>query len=164
MLLVLAGACKQPAERGATGPVGVDAADFTLPDLDGKPVTLSSFKGNKPVMIDFWASWCAPCQRTLPHVDAINSKYGTQVEVLAVSLDNKKEDAQIFIRDKGYKMRVLWLDGTDPTTQKIVEAYNVGPIPNLIFIDKQGKIQSNVTGAHDEAQIMDELKKIGVGS
>lgn len=163
-LVALGAGCLTRTARQAPGPgTGKDAPDFTLQDLNGQEVTLSSFQGKKAVMIDFWATWCPPCKKTLPHVEAIHQQHRDQVEVLAISLDDSQDDVRRFVQEKGYSFRVLWLDTTRPDHQKIASDYKVEGIPHLLFIDKDGKIRSDVQGQHSEKQLLAELKTVGVG-
>ena len=162
-LMALGAGCYTRAARQAPGSgVGEEAPDFTLPDLKGQEVTLSSFRGKKAVMIDFWASWCAPCLTTLPHVQTVHEKYGDQVEVLAISLDDSEDEVARFVGEQGFSFRVLWVGGS-PEHAKVIEDYKVEGIPRLVLIDKEGKIASDVSGSHNEKQLLSELKAVGVG-
>jgi thiol-disulfide isomerase/thioredoxin len=71
--------------------IGNQAPDFKATDLNEQVVTLSQFKGNRLVLLDFWASWCVPCRKNLPHVKAVYEKYHLKgLEVIAVSVDEKR--------------------------------------------------------------------------
>jgi len=74
--------------------------DFTLPGLDGKPVSLSQFKG-KPVLINLWASWCAPCVKEFPSLERLVDHYKGDIVVLAVSHDHNRDDLDSFIKAFG---------------------------------------------------------------
>jgi peroxiredoxin len=73
-------------------PAGAQAPDFTRPSLDGKPVTLSAARG-KLVLLDFWASWCAPCIVELPHLIDLQKRYRDRLQVIGVSMDDRKSNA-----------------------------------------------------------------------
>jgi peroxiredoxin len=73
-------------------PGGMTAPDFTRPALDGKPVTLSAARG-KLVLLDFWASWCAPCLVELPHLVDLKKRNAGQLEIIGVSMDDAKTNA-----------------------------------------------------------------------
>jgi thiol-disulfide isomerase/thioredoxin len=149
-----AGGGAPPTDASASG-----APDFTLTDLQGNQVSLSDFTGQKAVMIDFWASWCGPCKRAMPHTQKVHDDYGDQVQVLAISLDGSKEEASNFIQSEGYTFTVLW----DAKVQDVAEQYSVTGIPHMVFIDKDGNIADTLTGAGGEGAVLDKLKSIGVG-
>ncbi|MCX7992687.1 MAG: TlpA family protein disulfide reductase [Fimbriimonadales bacterium] len=116
-------------------PVGTEAPDFRLETLEGKVIALSKLRG-KPVFIDFWATWCGPCRRALPHTQKLAEKYGKDAHILAVNL---KEDAEIvrnFLQQNNYTFTVpMDTDGV------VATAYRVRGIPHFVLIDAQGKIQ-----------------------
>ena len=111
------------------------APDFTLPDLDGKPVQLSSFRG-KTVVLNFWASWCAPCREEMPSLAklAIIMKDRKDVAFVTVSVD---EDTSA-VKDT---LRVLI--ATDPEAK---EALGDGPIPFAVLLDPEQKVVRDLYG------------------
>ncbi len=135
-----------------------DAPDFTLNDLDGQSVTLSSLKG-KTVIVDFWATWCGPCKKSFPGMKKIVEKFSgdDNVKFLFVntweSVPNKKENAKKFITENNYPFRVL-LD----TENEIVGKFKVQGIPTKFIIDKNGKIRFKSVGfAGTDDALVDEL-------
>lgn len=116
--------------------------DFSLIDLSGKTVTLSSFR-NKVIILDFWASWCAPCLAAFPHMQEIVKKYQKDSSVVFLfintaeqsSLQKMKATASKIMRDKEYDFRIL-LD--HQRTAGL--AYKVNYIPETFVIDKKGNI------------------------
>ena len=122
--------------KGTT--VGYAAINFTLPDLDGKNVTLSSYKG-KYVLVDFWASWCGPCRAENPAVAAAYQKYKAKgFDVLGVSLDQNKDKWKQAVE----KDNLTWTHVSDLKgwQNEVAQKYGVTSIPFNVLLDKDGKI------------------------
>jgi peroxiredoxin len=120
--------------------VGKQAPEISLPDTDGKEVTLSSFRG-KYVLVDFWASWCGPCRRENPNVvDAFNKFRGKNFTILGVSLDRpgQKDNWLRAIKDDN----LTWTHISDLKfwQSEVVPLYNVQSIPFNVLVDPQGKV------------------------
>ena len=115
-------------------------ADFTLPTLDGKQVKLSDVVAkNKITMVDFWASWCGPCRMEMPHVVQAYSKFrGKGLEIVGVSLDEKKEDWENAVKDMG----LGWIQASDLKGWECSAArlYQVQGIPACVLINQKGEI------------------------
>ncbi|WP_316825949.1 TlpA disulfide reductase family protein [Pedobacter miscanthi] len=121
--------------------IGSMAKDFSLPDTSGETVSLSAYRG-KYVLLDFWASWCAPCREDNPHLKSAYSKYKPKgFEILSVSLDvaAAKKKWLKAIHDDGIG---AWTHIADlqSVTNKAVELYGVQGIPQNFLIDPSGKI------------------------
>lgn len=154
---------QQPGQQiqKATGMPGVGdiAPDFTMNDVNGKPVSLSSFKG-KYVLVDFWASWCGPCRRENPAVVAAYNKFKNKnFTILGVSLDEKKENWVKAIADD----KLEWTQISDLLywNSKAVELYKFGEmgIPYNILLDPQGKIiATGLRGSALENKLAEVLK------
>ena len=130
--------------------IGQPAPEISLPDLNGNTTTLSSLKG-KLVLIDFWATWSAPCVKEQPELKAIYDKHRNQVkaekfEILGVSLDKSKEHWQ-----KGVaRFKINWLQLSDLKYWKsqVAKDYAITELPFNVLIDEQGKIIAiNLHGA-----------------
>jgi peroxiredoxin len=137
--------------------VGATAPDFTLPDVKGNSIALSSLRG-KYVLVDFWASWCGPCRQENPNVvKAYNQFKDKGFTVLGVSLDQKKEDWEKAIAaDKLTWTHVSDLKYWDNAAAKL---YGIQAIPASYLLDKEGKIiGKNLRGAELEAKLKEVLK------
>lgn len=137
---------KERIERMMKTQGGAKAPDFTLPDVNGNPVTMSAVKG-KIKIIDFWASWCGPCRLNNPELKKIYEEFrGKGLVIIGVSLDEEREDWQMAIEDDGLDwVNVSSLKGWDC---EIVRLYNVKGVPALFILDENNNIIA--TGLRDE--------------
>ena len=129
---------QQQAQPGSDNWVGKPAPELSLPDANGRTVSLSSFKG-KYLLVDFWASWCGPCRAENPNVvKAYNEFKGKNFAILGVSLDKEKDAWQKAIHDD----QLTWTHVSDLKwwKSKAVETFNFEGIPFNVLIDPQGKV------------------------
>ncbi|MCX5781467.1 MAG: TlpA disulfide reductase family protein [Elusimicrobia bacterium] len=116
------------------------APDFTLSDLNGNKVSLSSQKGNV-VFLDFWATWCPPCRASIPEVEKTFEKYkGKNVVFYGINLENDANAVKNFVQKMGIKYTVLVDDN------KVGREYGVQGIPAFYIIDQEGKIAERYVG------------------
>ncbi|WP_043930717.1 peroxiredoxin family protein [Bacillus sp. EB01] len=133
---------------------GVKAPDFELKTLKGGTVKLSELKGKK-VMLNFWATWCAPCKKEMPDMQKLHEEASEDLVILAVNIDPQL-DVQGFIDENGITFPIL-LDEED----KVNQQYQVVSIPTSFFIDSNGVIQEKFIGAmpHDAmVQYVEDLQ------
>ena len=136
----------QNTEQGATGshPSPTAAPDFTVYDKDGNAVKLSDFRG-KPVVLNFWASWCGPCQSEMPDFNEKHKELGDEIHFLMVNLTDsakEKENALALITQKGYTFPVYF-----DTDISAANAYYVSSIPATYFINAEGHLVARASGA-----------------
>lgn len=114
------------------------APDFSASTLDGRTVTLAEFRGQKNVVVSFWATWCGPCRMEMPGLTEFYKKNHTEAsdfEILAVSIDEDPKEASEFATNQKLAFPVL-VD----SRHKVADAYDVQGIPTMFVIDKTGKI------------------------
>ena len=119
---------------------GTAAPDFTLNDIDGNPVSLSSFRGRQVVLI-FWASWCPDCREEVPALQELQAKVNPEkVVFVSVSFDRKEEAFREYVREN--KMGGVQLfDAAGKKDSAVAANYHVRWIPSLYLIDADGKIR-----------------------
>lgn len=115
--------------------VGSYAPTFTLTDINGNERRLNDL--NKPVLINFWASWCGPCQQETPDLVRLYKKYSGQFEIAAVNvtINDKEENARAFTRSYNMNFPVLF-----DRKGEVAETYRIMGLPTNVFVDKEGKI------------------------
>jgi peroxiredoxin len=148
LLLVLLAACTKSNQPGTA------AADFTLKDLNGKSVTLSDFKG-KPVLIEFWATWCPPCRLSVPGLEKLHKRYSSKgLVVLGISVDQEWDTVKTFAAENGVTYTVL--KGDDD----VITKYQVRTIPMLIIMNKEGNIAKRYLGFDDEEALDKDIQSV----
>jgi cytochrome c biogenesis protein CcmG, thiol:disulfide interchange protein DsbE len=137
----------RPAEQSALPP-----ADFPMKQLDGAPLRLSDYRG-KVLLIDFWASWCPPCRKEIPHLVAWQDKYGGRgLQVIGIAMDDNPETAEKFSRE--FKMNYPVVAGS----AKLAERFGgVLGLPVNIVIGRDGRVISKHLGEVDLSTLEHEL-------
>lgn len=148
---------KAVVERGSLSP----ASDFTLPDLGGRPVSLSDLKDNV-IVLDFWATWCGPCIAEVPVFNRLHEKYaGRGMKMVGVAIrSGSAQEIRSFV-DK-YQMKYPILIGDE----EVVEQYQVIGLPTTYLIGKDFKIYKRYFGAVPEkdAALEQEIEKLLAGN
>jgi peroxiredoxin len=135
------------------------APDFSAFTLDGRTVSLADFRGQKKVVVAFWASWCGPCRLEMPSLIQFyknNHSDSSDFEILAVSIDEDPKDAANFATAMKLNFPVL----VDPR-QKMANAYGVEGIPTMFIIDKAGKVIFGRAG-YDATMDYQLIRELGI--
>lgn len=132
-----------PGLANALQPGDMAPAFERVPLHGGQPIALKHYRG-KVVMVDFWASWCAPCRKSMPYFNELRARYRKQgFEILAVNLDGRIEQALRFLRDYPVDYPVVHDSGTLP------ERYGLQVMPTSYIIDRQGRVHDIHYGYKD---------------
>lgn len=147
-----------PEETVASETEPPKAPDFVALDAEGNEVKLSDYFG-KPIVLNFWASWCGPCTSEMPAFQSAFEEYGQDVQFMMVNLTDgtyeTKQSAEAFIQQKGYTFPIFF----DPY-YGAVQAYGVSTIPATFFIDAEGHIVAQVTGRIMPLQLQGYLQQL----
>jgi thiol-disulfide isomerase/thioredoxin len=128
-----------PGKPKQTAKADNRAPDFTLTALDGASMTLSSLQG-KPVVIDFWGSWCPPCLQSMNDMVPLSERFHGRVAFLGVALNDTKADVARIQQEKMVSYPLLL--GTD----QVAKAYQIAGVPTIVVLDREGKIVSRESG------------------
>ncbi|HZL09794.1 MAG TPA: TlpA disulfide reductase family protein [Prolixibacteraceae bacterium] len=146
---------KEIVEEQKKTSIGAVAPDFTMNDPEGKPIQLSSLQG-QIVLVDFWASWCAPCRQENPNVVKLYEQYHDKgFEIIGVSLDRTKEEWVKAIKDD----KLNWIHVSDLQfwQNSAAQLYGVNSIPQSFLLDKEGKIIGKGLRGEELAKKLNEL-------
>lgn len=142
-------------ERTALIQVGDDAPDFALVDMNGEKHQLSDYKG-QGVFLNFWGTWCKPCEREFPIMDEQYQVYKDKgLEILAVNVGESDFSVQKFVDRKGLSFPVL-IDHN----KSVMETYKINPLPTTLLINPEGKIEKVITGEMSEEMIKEYMEQI----
>lgn len=121
--------------------IGEKARDFALPGTSGETISLASQRG-RVVLINFWATWCGPCQEELPELDRLQNKFRERgLSILAISVDNEPENVKAFLKKYDIKLLGLW-----DRNKKTAEAYAVEAMPSSYLVDRDGVVRAIYRG------------------
>ncbi|MDA8387595.1 MAG: TlpA disulfide reductase family protein [Nitrospiraceae bacterium] len=120
------------------------APDFSLKTVNGKAYALSAYRG-KPVLLNFWATWCPACREELPSLVKLARKYKGKLQVLSVSIDSPAGPLKEYLGNHPLPFPVL----SDPNREVAFDLYAVFGLPATFLIDKNGNLIERVYGAQD---------------
>jgi cytochrome c biogenesis protein CcmG/thiol:disulfide interchange protein DsbE len=141
----------------ATSPtaVGALAPDFSLADLDGNPIHLSELRG-RPVVVNFWASWCGPCVEEFPLLREAAVEHAEDgLAIVGIVYDDRSEAARDFMRRNG----ATWPAAMDPG-QRVAQAYGIIGPPETFFIGRDGTIVARQFGQFSAGSLDEKLAAI----
>lgn len=149
-------------ERPASALLGQPAPDFGLPivagpgSAEGDRVLLSGLAG-RVVVLDFWASWCGPCRRSIPALNQVHERYGSRVEILGINIETGLPPAAVreAHRDFGARFRSL-----QDEQHRAQSAYAVDSIPMLVVIDRRGTVRWVERGVPDPEEVAARLDEL----
>jgi thiol-disulfide isomerase/thioredoxin len=149
--------------KNFTGVISGDeklAPEFSLYTLDGDEIRLSDYAG-KIVILDFWATWCPPCRKSIPDLISIQNEYKDDLIIIGISLDQPSTQGELqpFIESYGINYPIVL------GTLEVVEAYgNIQAIPTSFTIDREGKIINKHIGLVPKSTLVEEIEAILNGS
>ncbi|MFY0536137.1 TlpA disulfide reductase family protein [Nannocystis pusilla] len=125
----------------------------------GTTVDLAAMRG-KLVLVDFWASWCEPCRRELPELEALYKRHqASGLELVGVSMDEARGDAEAFLRDVPVSFPMIFDEG-----QALAKSWSPPKMPTLYVVDKDGKIVKVIAGEVKVAELEAEVtQRLGGG-
>lgn len=157
--LMGSGMDEMPEMPEETDLTGKEPPAFTAQDLQGRDVPLGDFRG-KPLVLDFWATWCPPCLRELPILNELHAEYADQgLQIVAVSSDRSLAEVTGFLEETKLDFTVLWLP--PDREREVSEAYGITGIPRTLYIDADWTVRVDDTGLHEKSHMLDSLEAIG---
>jgi cytochrome c biogenesis protein CcmG/thiol:disulfide interchange protein DsbE len=137
--------------------VGDAPPDVAMTTLAGKPISLASLRG-KVALIDFWASWCAPCKEEMPFLESLHKKHGSSgLVIVGVSVDSDRGKADRFIRDLKVTFPIV-----HDEKHAVADQYEPPRMPTSFILDREGKVRFVHAGYHkdDAAKIAREVAQL----
>ncbi len=132
-----------------------DGSSFSLTDLDGKPVRLADLRG-RAIWINFWASWCPPCQAETPTIRSMDEKYrDLGLTIVAIQVQQTVEDGRAYADRYGLQFTI----GAD-VSAAVFRTYRVFALPTQFFVDPEGVIRTVVNGPLDDASAASLIEAI----
>ena len=151
------GAISKRNENRPDPQVGSPAPDFQLEALSGDAVRLSDFRG-KPVLINFWATWCGPCRLEMPAIESRFEEHKSDLVVLGINFDESASDVRAFVQELGLTFTILLDPGGE--VQKL---YKIRGYPTTYLVDADGVVRIQHIGVMTQDQLDGYLSQVGVG-
>lgn len=145
-----------PAPPKSAPIVGASAISFDLTTLDGKAAALESFHG-KPLVINFFASWCDPCRDEMPLINELAAKAGANYQVLGIAVD----DSRAAVNEYAKEAKLTFPIALD-LNSVVKRAYRIFGPPATFFVDGQGVVRDIVLGPITTERIKEAAKKVGI--
>lgn len=147
------------AEVGASGS-SPTTERRQAPELEGQwlvppPVRLAELRG-KPVVINFWASWCVPCREEAPELARFDRELRGRAQLVGVDFQDSKQDALAFVREFGWRFPNV----RDPQG-KLASRYGLAGLPTTYVLDRQGRIARTLTGAQTYEKLRQAVEEVG---
>lgn len=140
---------KQRQEESLAQGVDTSSSDFTLFDINGNPLSLSSLRG-KWVVLDFWATWCGPCIASMPHLKEYYKKYAGKFEIVGIANQSEEATWVKMVKD----MELPWINVINPQNsakeKDLTNAYGIEGFPTYIILNKEGKIHKEYLDAQPD--------------
>jgi thiol-disulfide isomerase/thioredoxin len=144
-----------PEERAAAKPPGSAAPAFVLPDLQGNPVALDSFRG-RPTLLNFWATWCPPCRAEMPDLQSLADGREDCLNVVGIAIGSgDAAEVGAFVRERG--LRYPMLLGND----QIGADYEIRTIPRSVLLDSSGNEAAHWDGPIDRKAVRAAVHALG---
>ncbi|WP_203333871.1 thiol-disulfide oxidoreductase ResA [Planococcus beigongshangi] len=164
ILIVMAGAIIFTIYNGVTQEksdllkVGDEAPDFALTDLNGERHQLSEYKG-QGVFVNFWGTWCKPCEKEFPLMEEQYQVYKDQgVQILAVNIAQSDYEVEQYAEQKNLTFPIV-ID----KDKSVMNTYNIRPLPTTILVNPEGNIVKIITGEMSEEDIISYMEQIKPG-
>lgn len=131
------------------------AMNIELKGINVASTTLDSLRDERPVYLNFWAPWCAPCVEELPDIDAMYEKYGDQINFAAVAVHAEGQNLEKFVGDHGFSMPVY-----EGNAREIVTTYRLDAVPVSLLIASDGTIIAEHLGGMDSEELEKFLSQV----
>lgn len=137
--------------------IELQTEDFTVYDLDGQPVNLSDFLG-KPIVVNFWSTWCEPCVEELPLFEKLYTEHGNETAFLMINVPmdgTSDKKVKAFIDENGYTFPVYY-----DSEYSASDAYGIWAVPQSLFINKEGELVQSYNGELSEDKLISYFELI----